>query len=167
MEDNKYPNFIGRGRHAVNDKMFDLLAEHIEGKWLDVGCNIGVLLSEIPDGTGVDLAVEMVERAKEWGLNAIHADARNLPFEDDSFDTVVLSCVLEQIPMWQEALDEAVRVCRGKVIGINPIPDESAWGRLGGTEWVKSVIDPEDLKPWKAKITYPNIEGKYFFEIKV
>jgi ubiquinone/menaquinone biosynthesis C-methylase UbiE len=165
-EDNKYPNLISRGLHEINDAMCDYLKTKIEGRWLDVGANIGTLLAEVPNGVGIDLSLEAVKKAGEAGHNVIHADAKDLPFEDDTFDTVVLSCVLEQIPMWQDALDEAIRVCKGKVIGLNPIPKESIWGEVGGTEWVKSVIPEEDMRVYGAKILYPTeLKGKYFFEI--
>ncbi len=168
-EDNKYPNYITRGLGALNDQIFDYLKPRIKGSWLDVGTNVGVLLSEVPNGVGVDAGLSVVEDAKSRGLDVRHADACDLPFPDNSFDTVVLSCVLEQIELWQNAVDEALRVCKsgGKVIGINPIKEVTLWGQLGGTEWVKSVIDEEDLKiAYKAVIHYPSIEGKYYFEIR-
>jgi ubiquinone/menaquinone biosynthesis C-methylase UbiE len=87
-----------------------------------------------------------------------------LPFEDKTFDTVVLSCVLEQCDDWEKVLIEALRVCKEKVIGINPIPEKSPWGFVGG--WVKSVIKPDYLKSfYGATIQYPDIAGKYYFEI--
>jgi hypothetical protein len=77
----------------------------------------------------------MVE--KSGGLVKL-GKAEKLPFKDKEFDTVVLSCVLEQCEMPQEALQEAMRVGK-RVIGINPYPG-SRWGKIGG--WVKSVIKP-------------------------
>ena len=47
---------------------------------------------------------------------------------------------------------------------INPIPEKSPWGFVGG--WVKSVIKPDYLKSfYGATIQYPDIAGKYYFEI--
>lgn len=166
MEDNKYPNFLERGVNPANDAIFDFLKPKIHGKWCDVGCNIGVLLSEIPNGVGIDAGLDVVNKAKEKGLEVYHADACNLPFEDGSFQIVVLSCLLEQVSLWQNALDEALRVCKvgGKVLGLNPIPESPTWGIVGGTEWVKSVVPEEDMKAYGAMISYP-LKDKYYFEI--
>ena len=42
--------------------------------------------------------------------------------------------------------------------------DNSPWGFVGG--WVKSVIKPDYLKSfYGATIQYPDIAGKYYFEI--
>lgn len=79
-----------------------------------------------------------------------------------------MSCVLEQIPLWQNALDEAIRVTKtgGVILGINPIPESPIWGVIGGTQWVKSTIEPDDLKHYyQAKIVYPSLLNKYYFEI--
>lgn len=167
-EDNKYPNLIIRGVNRDNDAIFDFLKPKIHGKWCDVGCNIGVLLAEVPNGVGVDAGLDVVNKAKEKGLNVCHADACSLPFGDGEFDTVVMSCVLEQIPLWQNALDEAIRVTKtgGVILGINPIPESPIWGVIGGTQWVKSTIEPDDLKHYyQAKIVYPSLLNKYYFEI--
>lgn len=168
LEDNKYPNFIERGVNKYNDAIFDYLKPKIHGKWLDIGCNTGTMLSEVTGGVGIDSGRDVVNRAREKGLDVYHGDACYLPFNNEEFDTVVMSCVLEQITRWQDALDEAIRVCKvgGKVIGINPIPDSPIWGVIGGTEWVKSTIEPDDLKHYyQARIVYPSLKDKYYFEI--
>ena len=160
----RYRIRINRGRSALNDEIFDFLAPRITGPWLDIGTNVGVLLKEVPQGTGVDASDELVRHCQNQGLNVLHASACKLPFESNRFETVVLSCVLEQVPEWETALQEAVRVCKsgGKVIGFNPIPHASEWGRPG--RWVKSVITEDAMKAHHAKIDYP-LQGKYFFEI--
>ena len=167
-QDNKYPNKIVRGASEINDAIFDYLKPKIKGKWLDVGCNVGVLLLEIPNGTGIDAGLDVLEEARKSGLDVIHADACNIPFDDNTFDTVLFSCTLEQVSLWQNAVDEGLRVCKagGKVVGASPYPEMSVWGRVGGTEWVQSVIDPEDLKSgYKALIKSIN-PTHYYFEIR-
>ena len=154
-----YSYVIDRHQHRMNDEIFDALKPKISGRWLDIGCNIGVLLEEVPNGVGVDASELMVAEAVRRGRDVRLADACHLPFADKEFDTVVLSCVLEQIPDWRAALAEAKRVGR-RVIGINPIPGASQWGVIQGA--VKSIIPPIEIG---GVISYPPIVGKYIFEI--
>ncbi len=154
-----YSLVIDRHQNQMNDEIFDALKPMISGRWLDVGCNIGVLLDEVPNGVGVDASPLMVAEAVRRGRDVRLADACHLPFEDKEFDTVVLSCVLEQIADWRAALAEAKRVGR-RVIGINPIPG-SPWGVIQGA--VQAILPPAEMC---GEISYPPIPGKYLFEIK-
>lgn len=158
-----YDVIIEKGRSKENDAIIKYLVPKCVGKVLDIGANAGYLISKLPDAIGVDNSPIVVNKAKELGRNVILIKDK-LPFEDKTFDTVVLSCVLEQCDDWEKVLIEALRVCKEKVIGINPIPEKSPWGFVGG--WVKSVIKPDYLKSfYGATIQYPDIAGKYYFEI--
>lgn len=90
---------------------------------LEVGCGTGVLtrvLAEregVASVTGTDLAPFLVARATEAasGLGNISfqvADARDLPFEDESFDVVVMDSVLVHVPGPERAVAEVRRVLR-------------------------------------------------------
>ena len=54
--------------------------------------------------------------------NAVNIDegAENLPYKENSFDTVILSDVIEHIKEWGKVIDEAIRVSRKKVIITAP-----------------------------------------------
>jgi SAM-dependent methyltransferase len=147
-----YSLVIERGHSEINDRIIDFLKTKIKGKFLDVGCNTGWLVKDL-DGIGVDASPVMVEKAND--KRVILARAEELPFKDNEFDTVVLSCVLEQCDDWKIALKEAKRVGK-KVIGINPYPG-SPWGVIGG--WVKSIIPPGEFK-----YTEKFDEHRYYFE---
>lgn len=160
-----YNVIIEQGRSKENDEIIEFLIPKCVGYTLDIGANAGYLISKLPNAVGVDNSPIVVDKAKELGRNVILVKDK-LPFEDKSFDTVVLSCVLEQCEDWEKVLHEALRVCKGKVIGINPIPEKSVWGIVGGTIWVKSVIKPSYLEfNYNAEISYPDLVGKYCFEI--
>ena len=160
-DDYKYR--IHRGHNYINDKIFDFIIEKVneismnkpDFQYLDIGCNVGVILSELPGGTGVEYSKGLVEICKGKGLKVIYSDARKLPFSDLEFDVAILSCVLEQIEDWENVLKEAKRVAR-VVIGINPIPG-SDWGKVGG--YVKSVIPIEKFNRTEKLEDI----GKYFF----
>jgi ubiquinone/menaquinone biosynthesis C-methylase UbiE len=159
---------IDKGRNSINDFIFNFIIgklkhhkqcaynEYKSFNYLDIGCNIGVILKDVEGGKGVDNSEYLVKVALNQGLDVRLADALNLPFNDNDFDIAVLSCVLEQNENWADVLMEAKRVAR-VVIGINPVPG-SDWGKIGG--YVKAVI------PMKV---FPHVEllediDKYYFE---
>jgi ubiquinone/menaquinone biosynthesis C-methylase UbiE len=93
---------------------------------LDVGCGDGELARHLPDGmwTGVDSSAEMLARAPQ---PTVCADARALPFPDESFKSVALLYVLYHLPDPGAALSEASRVLRrgGLVVVAVPSSDDS------------------------------------------
>jgi SAM-dependent methyltransferase len=152
MPSKNYDVIIERGHSEINDRIIDFLKTKIKGNFLDVGCNTGWLVKEL-SGFGIDASPEMVKIANDPRI--ILGKAEKLPFRDKEFDTVVLSCVLEQCDRPQDALKEARRVGK-RVIGINPYPG-SRWGKIGG--WVKSIISPEEFN-YTEKID----DERYYFE---
>src|SRR6201987_5364255 len=89
---------------------------------LDVGCGTGSLTFTVPQiakvasVTGVDLTEAYVEFARSRNTNP-HitfrtADARALPFEDNSFDRAFSMLVLQFIPDATRAVAEMRRVVR-------------------------------------------------------
>jgi len=64
---------------------------------------------------GIDLSAPMLARLLAKDATAVPvavADARALPFPDDTFDQVVIVDFLEHIERWGDVVDEAVRVLR-------------------------------------------------------
>jgi ubiquinone/menaquinone biosynthesis C-methylase UbiE len=90
---------------------------------LEVGCGTGVLtraLAQWPSVStvvGVDMAPSLLSKARELAvdlpnLTFLEADARSLPFEDETFDVVVFHTTLTHVPSPERALAEAFRVLR-------------------------------------------------------
>jgi SAM-dependent methyltransferase len=156
---NHYNVVIEKGHTSVNDAIIKFIGAQITGRYLDVGCNTGYLLETVPGGFGIDASPIMVDLAMEKGLPVRLANAEKLPFKDKEFDTVVLSCVLEQTEDWKQALNEAKRVGK-RVIGINPYPG-STWGKIWG--WVKSIIPPEEIE---GALIMPFDRERYYFEVR-
>lgn len=158
---------IERGHSEIADYCTDYIKKKITGEYLDIGCNTGLLLSEVPGGIGVEQSEQLYKKAIEKGLEVYHASGDKLPFYAGSFDTVVINSVLEQCHDWKAVLKEAIRVTRHKVIGINPIPG-SQWGKVGG--WVKSVIEPtfilydSDFEEYNGAVHFIG-HDKYYFEL--
>lgn len=93
---------------------------------LDVGGGVGEMFS----GTDIDFTIidnrsGLSEDAK-LPDNFIEGDAHNLPFEDDSFDVVVLADILEHVSDPIQVLREAHRVTKSKV--LITVPNEVEWG---------------------------------------
>jgi ubiquinone/menaquinone biosynthesis C-methylase UbiE len=90
---------------------------------LEVGCGTGVLtrmlggLPGIEAVVGVDLAPSLLEAARELAAGLPHvrfeqADARALPFADETFDVAVFDSTLSHVPEPERSLAEVLRVLR-------------------------------------------------------
>ncbi|HVN86053.1 MAG TPA: class I SAM-dependent methyltransferase [Candidatus Binatia bacterium] len=98
---------------------------------LEVGAGTGLSFPAYPPHcqvTGIDLAPEMLEQAKEkiirngWRhISVMPMDALDLKFPEDSFDYVMAFHVVSVVPDTAKLMREAQRVCRpgGTVVVIN------------------------------------------------
>jgi ubiquinone/menaquinone biosynthesis C-methylase UbiE len=113
---------------------------------LDMGCGPGVSTFALADRLspeseliGIDFAAQMIKRAKHHhsrdfmehtNIEFLEADARNLPFQDDSFDLATGHSFLYLIPPQLEVLREVVRLLRpgGRLVLMEP-SDTACLGR--------------------------------------
>jgi len=116
------------------------VCEHTHGEVLEVAIGTGLNLAFYPDGvrlTGVDLSPAMLEiahqRARELGIevNLREGDAQGLPLPDESFDTVVCTLALCNIPDDRKAVAEMKRVLRpgGRLLLLDHVRAASRLGR--------------------------------------
>jgi SAM-dependent methyltransferase len=113
---------------------------------LDVGCGTGSLTFTVPEianvsaVTGVDLTQAFVEFARTSNtdprISFQSADARVLPFEDNSFDRAFSMLVLQFIPDAARAVAEMSRVVRpgGTVTA-------AVWDNYGGQPHIRMLWD--------------------------
>jgi len=121
----------------------EVTAEQCEGSTLDVGCANGdstaIMKRHNPslDLTGLELTdwgyQEAIKNHRE--LRFVQGDAKELPFPDQSFDTVVLDHIIEHFCDPVPLIREAKRVARKKVVVGIPImhlndPDHKIAWRL-------------------------------------
>lgn len=107
------------GLTSLKQERINIVLKYCKGKILDIGCGEGNELIRRYQGKGVGVDVYPWE-----GVNKV-CDTTNLPFDNESFDTITLLATLNHIPEREEVLKECYRVLRkdGKILitMINPI----------------------------------------------
>ena len=140
-------------RHAVE------IVNAGTGRGLEVGGGTGRALPNNKkhlDIGGIDLAPEMLEKARERGktdnitnVSGLHEmDASNLTFADNSFDTTVAMYVITVVPDPKMGMLELARVTKpgGEVMLVNHFSQEE-----GVRGWVERQMAPfADLVGWHS-----------------
>lgn len=133
------------------------------GRLLEVGVGTGQNLRHYPpgvSGVAVDLSPRMLARARAraghlgLAVELSVADAQALPFDDDSFDTVLATFVFCSVPDPVVGLKELGRVCRpgGRVLLLEHVRPE---GALAG--WLADLVDPLVSRLWGAHVNRPTV----------
>ena len=95
---------------------------------LEIGCGEGAVLAEISSFgwqvEGVELSASGVTACKARGLSVGLIDGSSTHFDDDAFDVVLLTHVVEHLEHPRELITEAARVGRYAVIEV---PLEYRW----------------------------------------
>lgn len=92
----------------INKPIYDFKEIVANKKVVDIGCGYGKNKSIVESVGGEWVGVEPFE----GGAHTVVASAEDLPFEDESFDVVIMDAVLEHIPDVGKAFSEAARVLR-------------------------------------------------------
>ncbi|WP_226013547.1 class I SAM-dependent methyltransferase [Halomicrobium salinisoli] len=127
-------NWWNRVRYGAYAPVYDLFARPFESgrryaiEWVDphpddrilvLGCGTGRALEHLPAGasiTAIDVSEAMVRRtrsrAESLGLDVDVrvGDAQSLPFEDGSFDVILLHLIVSVVPEPKALVAEAARV---------------------------------------------------------
>ena len=114
----RYDERRGRGYHKLIDDQAAGLVRRVgrDRALLEVGCGTGLILERAAgfarSARGIDISPEMLQRARDRGLDVREADASKLPFDDASFDVAYSFKVLSHVPDLAASLSEMARVVR-------------------------------------------------------
>lgn len=149
----KKGNFFERVFHRY--RIFPWLnkIDYIDKKVLDVGCNTGILLIPLlekgVDIVGVDISkndiTETRKKLQEKGFSpslALVADAKKLPFQENTFDIVLLSDILEHVSQPELVAKEAYRVIKKGGYIFVTVPNECH--PVVKFEWLRKVLSGRD-----------------------
>jgi arsenite methyltransferase len=108
---------------------------HIDGDKvvLDVGCGVGITACYLAKTVGcrvvgVDISASMIQKARQRAkrtrlddkVEFKVADARDLPFEDDTFDVIIVESATQYLADKQATVNEYTRVTKpGGFVGLN------------------------------------------------
>lgn len=100
---------------------------HASGKILDVGCGGGSYLYRLKewgwDAYGVEPSETGVKQARSLGLNVAHGMVEDGRFENNFFDVIHLSNVVEHLPKPKETFREIRRILKPEGIVYLTVPN--------------------------------------------
>jgi ubiquinone/menaquinone biosynthesis C-methylase UbiE len=119
-------------KHELRKKILS----QVKGKVLEIGVGTGKNLEFYPTNcklTGIDVSPGMLKKAREKAqklkldVSLLEMDAQDLQFPDNSFDTVVATCVFCSVPDPIKGLKEVKRVCKpgGKILLLEHVRSEN------------------------------------------
>jgi len=143
-------------------------------KILDIGCGEGKVLEQLrashpAPSIGIDLDPARIFLAKSQSGHIPFAvgNAQELPYDDNSFDFVMILEVLEHVGEPDLVLREAYRVTSKYLLAS--VPNEP-WWRIGNLARLKYIRDlgntPEHINHWSVR-SFKTLISEYFRILKV
>jgi len=133
MEQEEYFEYLKqRSRVGILYRQYWLyprLSRCLQGKALDIGCGIGDLLSYRENTVGVDINEQTVGWCRAQGHSVELMQVDQLPYEDGSFDSVIMDNVLEHIKDPRPILAEAHRVLADDGVLVVGVPGALGYSR--------------------------------------
>lgn len=128
--------FVETGNHFIPEKIWKELEMGTislinkygknNGTILDVGVGLGRLMSSVKDiqldKHGIDISLNYLKYSKEQDIKVSMSLAEDLPYDNDVFDTIVCTDVLEHVLDINMALKEMLRTLKKGGILIIRVP---------------------------------------------
>jgi dolichol-phosphate mannosyltransferase len=96
---------------------------------LDVGCGSSLIIQSLNNAIGMDLSLGKLRfLSSRGGIPLLRGSAFSLPFQDQSFDCVISSQVIEHIPCRDELFTEMARILQPGGTLIIGTPDYATIG---------------------------------------
>ena len=122
---------------------------------LDVGCGSSKIIQSLPGAVGLDILLRKVRFLRRIHPNLVNGTVFQLPFKDESFETVICSELLEQLDDRQKAMAELVRVLKpgGRLILGTPDHGRLSWRLIKPIyQWIiPGGYASEHITPWNRK----------------
>lgn len=119
---------LEEGHQKIGELLVRLSGDKSEYKVLEVGVGSGLGMNFLPENvqyTGIDINEQMIELARKRAISTmdemdlILMDAKELSFQDESFNLVVASSVLSAMDDPMKGMSEMIRVTKkGGMIAI-------------------------------------------------
>ena len=165
--------------HPARLKLIKEMASWRDREVLEVGSGTGCVAIPLAQAGACVTAVELSEAhlaqlqvyaaAQGLQITGVQADARELPFGEDSFDVVVLASLVHLVPDTDRLLQEAQRVCRpdGRLVIAGP------WHRHPKSmPWLKTLLrggkapDARRKQPFTEEILKRGLRNSTFLGSK-
>jgi len=168
-------SFIVRYANSRFFQTIEMFAGSISpNKILDIGCGEGKVLEQLrashsAPSTGIDIDPTRICLAKSHSGDIPFAvgNAQELPYEDNSFDFVMILEVLEHVGDPDIVLREAFRVTSKFLLAS--VPNEP-WWRIGNLARLKYIRDlgntPEHINHWSVQ-SFKTLISEYFRIVRV
>jgi SAM-dependent methyltransferase len=148
--------WLDRVRRAELDHIL-ALTKGLEGRVLEIGGGTGTQATEL-QRRGVDIiSIEMptsnYKAARVFPL--IEYDGRHIPFEDEAFDTLFSSNVLEHVPHLEAFQAEMMRVLKpnGRAVHVMPSHSWRIWSNV--THYVSLIQKVMAASVPRTRVTVP------------
>lgn len=141
-------------------------------KVLDIGCQYGVfsfyLAEKGASVTGMDISERWIERCKREAaarypdkeFHFLSADAQELPFDDESFDCVLCSEVIEHVEHPGNVLSEINRVLVPGGVFVLSTPNTDSY-YVKAWQVLKTVLPMKQIKALAMKLLKISMEDAY------
>lgn len=94
-------------------------------KILDVGVGLGRVLSKLGDDYekyGIDISEEYLLEAKQKGINVAMSKIEDMPYEDESFDVIITTDVMEHVIDYNLCMNQILRVLKKGGVLLMRVP---------------------------------------------
>ena len=119
---------------------------------VSIGVGSGLFASRLGIEYGVEPSKQMAKLAERRGIKVKIGRAEDVPFEDERFDTVLMSTVLSYVDDPEKAVKEAYRILKpGGHIVVSFLAREGSYAMLYDLAYLRGKYDPE-ISP---KYPYP------------
>jgi ubiquinone/menaquinone biosynthesis C-methylase UbiE len=129
--DSWFESCEGRAIFEIEKTCLRTLLQACKGRWLEVGVGSGRFAAAFGISQGLDPSSRMLVIAARRGVHIVRGIGENLPYQDATFDGVLMVTTLCFVGDAESTLSECRRVLRHRgVLVVGIVPAESSWGRL-------------------------------------